>query len=161
MFIPVRQHYQGQPYSMKGNNPNSQVLVHVVSPGIRRKHDSSIPDLLAVLAPLAAIPLLGSLAVSSFTTMLALTGMGRRRKRDLGIHNTILSHLTTTTQGNQSLSLLDKLNLTNIQNMSHLSQLYPANESDSRVKSNTQSASFTRDLPIFQDIGAANKTTVW
>ncbi|KPM09823.1 hypothetical protein QR98_0083680 [Sarcoptes scabiei] len=81
-------------YYHQGNGP---VLVQMVSPKIRRKHDSSIPDLLAVLAPLAAIPLIGSLAVSSFTTMLTLTGMGkRRRRRDLGLHDKVMNYLQSS-----------------------------------------------------------------
>lgn len=83
-------------YYHQGNGP---VLVQMVSPKIRRKHDSSIPDLLAVLAPLAAIPLIGSLAVSSFTTMLTLTGMGkRRRRRDLGLHDKVMNYLQSSSE---------------------------------------------------------------
>lgn len=63
--------YYHQTLPMQTSRPNTHFLLHVVPSGVRRKHESSIPDLLSILAPLAAIPLLGSLAVSSFTTMLS------------------------------------------------------------------------------------------
>lgn len=67
-------------------------MVHVVPPGVRRKYESTIPDLLAVLAPLAAIPLLSSLAVSTFSTMVTLHGLGRRRRRRRRDLSTVFHH---------------------------------------------------------------------
>ncbi|KAH9497746.1 hypothetical protein DERF_013707 [Dermatophagoides farinae] len=102
---------------IRGNG--APILVHLVAPNIRRKQDSSIPDLLAVLAPLAAIPLIGSLAVSSFTTMLTLTGLGRRRRRrrrrrDLSLHDKVLNFLNSS-----NAQIFDDVHDMNINNNNH------------------------------------------
>lgn len=81
------------------SRPNTHFLIQIVPSNVRRKHESGIPDLLAILAPLAAIPLLGSLAVSSFTTMLTLTGLGRRRRRrNVILHDDVMDHLNLRNQ---------------------------------------------------------------
>lgn len=125
-------HHQQQPeivqFSHQPNGygtPKSPILVHLVAPNIRRKHDNGIPDLLAILAPLAAIPLIGSLAVSSFTTMLTLTGLGRRRrKRSLSLHDNVLNFLNSTIN-DQSSSTTTFDNFKNLTN--HSSINYPWN----------------------------------
>lgn len=135
-------HYPRQ-YSLQTSKPNTHFLVQVVPPGVRRKHESGIPDLLAVLAPLAAIPLLGSLAVSSFTTMLTLTGLGRRRKRDVALHKDVLDQLTSH---NRTLSLLH-LNVANGTEADEASQFNPF---ESLTNSSTdQQTPFAKELPIF------------
>lgn len=134
-----------------------QMMLRLVSPSDRRKQDGSIPDLLAVLAPLAAIPLLGSLAVSSFTTMLAITGMGRRRRRRDTYHQSVLSHLSLPT--NHSLTLLDTLNLANLTNVPYLSQLYPNTTTTTNSTNSVDSHNFAQDLPIFQG-DSQNQTAV-
>lgn len=106
-------HHQQYPSSfahLKFEQPNQPIMVHVVPPGVRRKYESTIPDLLAVLAPLAAIPLLSSLAVSTFSTMVTLHGLGRRRRRrrrrDLStvFHHTLLERLHSASPATSSSS---------------------------------------------------------
>lgn len=67
VYVPYLQQsaYGSKPYNrqVQTSRPNTHFLLHMVPSGVRRKHESGIPDLLALLAPLAAIPLLGSLAV--------------------------------------------------------------------------------------------------
>ena len=150
---PVKGHHQTKIYPVQISRPNTHFLVEIVPSSVRRKHESGIPDLLAVLAPLAAIPLLGSLAVSSFTTMLTLTGLGRRRRRrDLTLHQNVLHQLTTHDRHNVSLLHLDLINGTT-DAQSDLSPLVNAT-------SEQQQHSFSKDLPIFGDLSAGPKTSV-
>ncbi|OTF81785.1 hypothetical protein BLA29_009369, partial [Euroglyphus maynei] len=149
-LVQIAHHHHHRPSStpMFSNQINGQIgsggspiLVHLVAPNIRRKHDNSIPDLLAVLAPLAAIPLIGSLAVSSFTTMLTLTGLGRRRrrKRDLSIHDKVLNFLNSSTQTFDDIHHNDPNNYSNA-NRSSLN--IPLNNN------NTWNGNQTRIVPI-------------
>lgn len=115
------------PYPRANGAP---ILVHLVAPNVRRKHDNGIPDLLAVLAPLAAIPLIGSLAVSSFTTMLTLTGLGRRRRRKRDINNTIHDKVLNFLNTNYSMAF-------NQDNPANNGQ-YPNGENDKSTTSNDQ-----------------------
>ncbi|CAG2116086.1 unnamed protein product, partial [Medioppia subpectinata] len=57
-----------------------QYIVKLVAPR-KRGRDSGVKELLLVLAPLAALPLIGSMAMTTFTTLFATGGLGRRRRR--------------------------------------------------------------------------------
>ena len=59
-----------------------QYIIKLVAPPKRSRH-SGVGELLLILAPLAAIPLIGSAALTTFTAMFATSNFGRRRKRDL------------------------------------------------------------------------------
>ncbi|KAJ6225858.1 hypothetical protein RDWZM_004403 [Blomia tropicalis] len=94
-------------------------------------------------APLAAIPLLGSLAVSSFTTMLTLTGLGRRRRRrNVILHDDVMDHLNLR---NQSFPVY---------------QLDPNNSTEGGLSMNSSkfesSQSFPNGLNIFGNIKSSD-----
>lgn len=167
--------YPGSVAHLKIEQPNQPIMVHVVPPGTRRKQESTIPDLLAVLAPLAAIPLIGSLAVSSFTTMLTLTGLGRRRrKREVSIHERVISQLNlpglaSSTGHNNQFSLA---NFTQSELIATQSKYFGDNHNLSSLYANDEhgspagtSSSFSQDLPIFQaqysSESGTNKSSVW
>ena len=126
------------------SRPNTHFLIQIVPSNVRRKHESGIPDLLAILAPLAAIPLLGSLAVSSFTTMLTLTGLGRRRRRrrNVILHDDVMDHLNLR---NQSFPVY---------------QLDPNNSTEGGLSMNSSkfesSQSFPNGLNIFGNIKSSD-----
>lgn len=163
--------YYHQTLPVQTSRPNTHFLLHVVPPGVRRKHESSIPDLLSILAPLAAIPLLGSLAVSTFTTMLSLTGLGRRRRRDLSEqHDHVFSQLTgiATNHNGSSFSLLP-LNQANSEGSvpqgsvnTSLPQFNPFESHLNQSNHFGNGSSFAKELPIFDSMneGDSKKSSV-